>query len=196
MSKQKLAKLLSIVLGPHLWLPVLTLSTIFRTNLTHSQINILLPTLLILQVLLPSIYIYLALKFNKISAWDFPKKEERYPFLLIILMSSLVSLALIFKFGNDLLFNLNLIIFSLTIIISVTTYFWKISVHTSLNTAGSILINFLYDGKFPLIYLTIPAIFWARYNLERHNLGQLLAGVIISAAVVKGALYFLLATNH
>lgn len=184
MFSEKLARFLSIILGPQMWFPVLILCTVFSVGLTRHQISILLPTLFVLQVLAPMSYIYLALHLKKISAWDLPKRQERYPFILIMLTSYFVSLILIHKFGNNLLFNLNLILLALTAIMLLTTFFWKISFHAGLNTSGSILINFLLGGKFPIIFLTIPAIFWARYKLKRHNVAQLLAGAVVSGSFI------------
>jgi hypothetical protein len=52
---------------------------------------------------------------------------------------------IIYLFGNQLLFNLGLIVFILLTAIIVTTYFWQISLHTALNTTGSIIVNFLFN---------------------------------------------------
>lgn len=191
MTSEKFAKILSIVLGPLFWFPILILTTVFNVGLERDQINILLPSLLLLQLVVPAIYIYLALKFKKASAWDLPNRQERYPFIIVVLISYFLSIILTHNFGNTLLFNLNLIIFALTAIMFFTTLFWKISFHTGLNTGGSILINFLFDGKFPLIFLTIPVVFWARYKLKRHSFAQLVAGIIFSGGFILLAFKYL-----
>lgn len=186
MVKEKLAKVLSVILGPQLWLPALLLITLFKVDLSWDRIKILLPILFILQVIIPIGYIYLMARTGQVTAWDLPKREERHPFLRLTLTSYLVAIVFIYLFGNQPLLNLSLIIFALLMIISVTTAFWKISFHTSLNTGGAILVNFLFDWKLPWLYLTIPIILWARFILIRHSLAQLLAGIGLSGAFILG----------
>lgn len=58
------------------------------------------------------------------------------------------------------------------VIISVVTSFWKISLHTSMNTVGSILLNLLFGWNLPVIYLVVPIVLWARITLKRHTFIQ------------------------
>lgn len=181
MNAEKLAKIISVILGPQIWLPLLFIIIIFNSGLNIHQITILLPCILFLQVIIPLGYLYFAPKFGFATSWDLPKRKERYPFFVIVIISELISLFLIHQFGTIILFNLNLILFLLLLLLFFITFFWKISLHTALNTIGSILINFLFNGNFIFLYLTIPIIFWARYKLHKHSIFQLLAGIIISA---------------
>lgn len=191
MDKKFIAKALSIVLGPQIWLPTLLLVFIFRTNLTSEQISILLPPAFISLILVPVVYIYLALKFKWAREWDLPEKEERIPFFTVITISGLITLLLIYFFGNEFLFSLVCILFILMLINFFITYFWKISLHTGLNTAGSILVNFLFGWQFPLLFLSIPIIFWARMYLNKHTINQLLAGIAVNSIFLYFALYIL-----
>lgn len=178
---ETVAKQLSIILGPHLWLPIILIASVFKTGLTSHQIIILLPLLFILQFLIPASYLLLAVKLKKSSSWDLPLRKERYPFLLLTSSIFLVSLLLVYRFGNQLLFHLQIIEVSLLFLLSIITRFWKISLHLSLNTAGSILINFLFGWQLPFLFLSIPIIAWARYYLKRHTVAQLLGGILVSA---------------
>lgn len=178
---QKLAKYLSIILGPQTWIPALYIIMILRTGLSNHQVLILLPSMLLLQVIIPLGYLYLAPKVGLATAWDLPKRQERYLFLLIVFITATISLFLTYQFGTKLLFNLNILLLILLVVLSLITYYWKISLHASLNTVGSILINFLFDWHLWFLYLTIPIIFWARLKLRKHTFSQLLAGIIISA---------------
>jgi membrane-associated phospholipid phosphatase len=138
----------------------------------------------LLQIVIPSGFVLLKLKNNQISAWDLPEREERYPFLVVSIVSYLVSLVLIYLFGNAFLLNLSAISLLLLVLIAITTWFWKISLHSSLNTAGALMLNFLFDWRLPWLFLAIPLIIWARLVLKRHTPAQLLGGVGLSAAVV------------
>lgn len=188
--KEKLAKLLSILLGPQVWLPLLFTSFLFKTGLSKSQLLILAPVLTTLQVLLPLLYLYLAPKFGWASEWDLPKKEERYPLLLLSFIANLISIIVIYYIGTKLLFNLSLLFFVIFTIVAVITYFWKISLHVSLATIGSLMINFLFDWNMPYLYLSIPIIFWARLTLKKHSLTQLIIPLILEPTILFLSLYY------
>ncbi|MBI2405565.1 hypothetical protein HYV21_00725 [Candidatus Microgenomates bacterium] len=189
MDKKTIAKTISVVLGPHTWLPILLLVFIFKTGLNDQQIKVLLPLIFILLVLIPISYLYLAPKFKWAKEWDLPEKKERIPFFVIITISSAITMLPVKYFGNQFLFTLIEILFVLMLINVLITYFWKISLHTGINTLGSILVNFLLGWELPILYITIPIIFWARRNLNKHTTTQLLAGIIVNALFLVFALY-------
>lgn len=191
MNKDKLARALSILLGPQVWLPLLITSILLKSGLTSSQLSILFPGLVIFQIFVPLISVYIALRLKKVTGWDLPKREERYWFLILTLVSYLFSIALIYFFGNKFLLNLSLIFFVLIIVISIITYFWKISLHASINTVGPILLNFLFSWQLPWLYLSVPLVYWARLKLKRHTLWQLIAGSIISGGAFLWGLRYL-----
>ncbi len=167
---EKIARYLSIFLGP-LWLPVLFVLIILKSGLSGQQLVITFPSVLTLDVVIPILYLIIAPKLGWVGKWDMESKEERGPFLGLMLVLSIVTLLIIHFFGNTFLFNLNIIYISFLVIIFGITNYWKISFHTSLDTASVILINFIFDWKLPLLYLTIPIIFWARWKLKKHTIG-------------------------
>ena len=71
----------------------------------------------------------------------------------------------------------------------VITFFWKISLHMTVNTSGAILLNTLFHGAYLPVLVVIPLIFWSRLYLKKHTPLQLLAGCGISAGVMLAALY-------
>lgn len=178
----KLAEIISVLLGPHVWLPAIFIAAIFSSHLNQPQLITLLPSIVILQVIIPLAYLYIAPKIGLASAWDLPKRKERYLFLAVISISSIMSLLLIYSFGTKLLFHLNLLLFILLLVLFEITLRWKISLHISLNTTGAILINFLFGWNLLFLFLAIPLIFWARLTLKKHTAWQLLAGILISAS--------------
>lgn len=190
MNSNKLAHFMSIVLGPHVWFLVLLIVLLTKTGLTSGQMWTLLPVSLIFQILVPMIYLQWYLKSRKITAWDLPKREDRFLPLAATFVSYLISLVLIYIYGNQLIFNLNVIFLLLIATVSLITVFWKISLHTALNTAGALFINFLFGWQLPILYLLIPVIAWARYKLGRHNIKQLLAGTAVSGLIILVAFYY------
>jgi len=190
-SKKVVAKAISVVLGPHVWLPTLLLVFIFRTGLDSYQIKILFPSIFILLVFVPIAYLYLAPKLKWAKAWDLPERKERIPFFIVVTICTLLSALLVYYFGNQLLFTLISILFILMLVNFFITYFWKISLHAGLNTAGSILVNFLFGWQLPVLYITIPVIFWARVFLSKHTKNQLLAGIAVNSVFLILIFYFL-----
>ncbi|MCL5020040.1 MAG: hypothetical protein M1426_06215 [Patescibacteria group bacterium] len=188
MDQIKIAKLLSIILGP-LWLPALLFVLIFKTGISLNNIKILLPSIFVLQILLPAIYIYYITKSKKVNAWDLPKRHERYSLITINMIFTMISLFLVHLYGNTLLWNLSILLLISLTIITVTTFFFKISFHMSINVVGSILINFLFDWKLPFLYLSIPLIFWARLKLKRHNIYELLIAALFGGLITFGSLF-------
>lgn len=188
MTKQKLAEIISIVLGPHVLLPVLVVCILFRTGLGKNQIILLAPVLFGLQVLLPIGYMYFAVKFKKAVSWDLPNLKERQPFMLMVFAAFLISFTFAYFFGNKLSLQIGVIFIITAAAMAIIGKFWKISLHSGLNTAAAILINFLFSWKLPWLYLIIPIVIWARYVRGRHNLPQLIGGVVVSAAIALSSL--------
>jgi len=180
---EKIAELLSILLGPHVWLPGLFLAVIFNSGLTENQLNIIFPVVLILQIIIPLLYIIFAPKLGWTKKWDMETKKERRPVFILFITLTLISSAVIFFYGNQLLLQLNIIILTLMFILFIITYFWKISLHMSLNTAGVIILNYLYNWNWWWFFFVIPIIFWARLKLRKHTISQLFAGLILSATI-------------
>lgn len=188
MNFVKLAKLVSIILGEYLWLPLLLALALLKTGLSTQQIYILFPGLLLFSIIIPLSYIFIGIKLKKITEWDLPKRQERKRFLIFTFFSYLISVFLIYLFGTQLLFHLSLIIIVNLVILAVITRFWQISIHSSLNTSSTLIINFLFNWQLPWLYLAIPVIYWSRLKLKRHNLLQLFAGSLLSIIVILSLL--------
>ncbi len=190
-NQKKVAEYISIILGPQIWLPVIFLLLIFKTGLSTDRIVILFPILLIFLVLIPTFYLYFALRNNWVSAWDLPKRQERYPFIIVSLFSSLFVLFSILIYGNKLLFGLYITLLASLILISIITFFWKISIHMAMNVLGPFLINFIFPDKLIWLYLFIPIIFWARLVEHRHTVWQLMAAFLLEFVILWVLIYYL-----
>ena len=178
------AHFISIILGPFVWGPILIILIILHTNLSTSQIHILLPFLLIFQVGIPLLLLLFSYKFKKISDLDLSKREERIIPIIIIFVSLLISVLIIKLYGSLTLLRIYLFFILFLSINGLITLFWKISFHMAINVAGSLFINFLYDWKFPILYLSIPLIYWSRLKLKKHTRAQLIAALIVNSLMI------------
>lgn len=190
MNKNRIAHIISIVLGPQVWFPVLIIIFLFKTGLSKQQILILFPSLLIFQILLPLGILYWLIKQKKVSDWDIRIRQERYKILPIFMVSTLVALILIYLYGNLLFFHLYLILWLVALVGVIVTYFGKISLHTMLNVTATILVNFLFNWQLPILYLFIPIIGLARYYHKHHTVLQVVVGAILSGLITFGMLKY------
>lgn len=191
MSPVKIAEIISKIIGPFLWMPILLILLIFKTGLSLDQIKILLPLLIFLLVVIPFTYLFIALRLDWVSKWDLPKKEERRPILILLFVCAVTALLFIKNFGNGLILDLYILLMIIGFITSLVTFFWKISIHMVLDTTGVLLINFLFGWVFWPLFLLIPVVAWARLKLKRHTPAQLLAGTFLAGATFfAGLKYF------
>lgn len=186
---KKTAELISIILGPAFWMPFIFFLVFFRSGLSVYQLKILLPTIFLLEVAIPLAYLYIAPRIGWATKWDLPKREERYPFLALVVVTASISLIIISFFGTKTLFGFSIILSTLLLVSTLISHFWKISLHVSLNVVGSLLTNFVFSWKLPILYLAIIVILWARYELKKHSLIQLLVPVALDSAIIFVLLY-------
>lgn len=182
-DSKRVAQIVSFIFGirilPFILLPLVLL----KSGLSNEQLIIIFPLVIFFQVFIPISYIYFVLKTKRATSWDLPIKEERKGFLIITLISCLISLSVIYFFGNTFLFRLGLAVIANLVIVAIITKFWKISFHASLVTITAILLNSLYNWQFIWLLLLIPLVFWARLRLGEHDIFQLLAGAFLSVAI-------------
>ncbi len=179
-----IAKILSFILGPQIWLPLLIFIFIFYTKLPVNQKTILMPALLLFLVIIPFFAMVIAYKLGKITDLDLTKREERIKPVMIMFFCFLSGWGSVFLFGNRLLLNLYSLFFILFVINGIITLFWKISFHMTVNIAGTILVNYLFGWRFPWLYLSIPLIFWARYILKKHTISQLVSAAVLNSTII------------
>ncbi len=180
----KLAKFLSLILGPVILWPVTLTIILFNTHLHYQQLIIFLPALFLLQAVIPFGYILLAFKGKKISDLDLTKRRERYRPIFVVAACLLMSLVVIYFFGNRELFSLSALLFLLIFLNGIITVFWKISFHMAINTVFVILINYFYHWSFVYLLVFLPLIFWSRLTLKKHTVNQLLGALVLNGAVI------------
>ncbi len=190
MSANKFADIISRIIGPLLWMPLLLLLLIFKTGLDENQILVIFPSLIFLLVVIPFVYLFIALKMHWVAKWDLPKREERRPMLAILFVGSLISLYIIWAYGNKLILDLYLLLLMIGFITSLITIFWKISIHMILDTTVILMINFLFGWHLWPLLLLLPLVAWARLRLKRHTPAQLLAGMTLSFIIFVAGIKF------
>ncbi|OGK30158.1 hypothetical protein A3B02_01710 [Candidatus Roizmanbacteria bacterium RIFCSPLOWO2_01_FULL_42_14] len=183
-----LAQAISLILGVP-WFFLIDWLLIFKTGLNQSQIQYFSFVMPILHIACPMIYMVWAIKERIISDFDITKRRERFSIMLVMVTVWGLSTVLASLYGNATLLNLSRAITMVFLTVFVITFFWKISLHMTVNTSGAILLNTLFHGAYLPVLVVIPLIFWSRLYLKKHTPLQLLAGCGISAGVMLAALY-------
>lgn len=147
-------------------------------------------TSIVFTALIPYILILFLYRSGKISDLQMPKRKERLFPLLIINISVIIGFCvLIFTSPTRLLLSVySMYLLSLPVI-SLITFFWKISFHSSYITLFSIAYMLVF-GKWAILTLPlIPIVGWSRIKLKKHTIAQVLAGAAITAAASFSVLY-------
>jgi membrane-associated phospholipid phosphatase len=179
------AKIVSRIFGPFTSSPVL-LAVLF-TVVSPSWLTGVLQFLFFFLViyLIPSIYLIEQLK-RKQADIELSAKEQRPTFFLLLTICLWLAWALafyIFKMDEKIIAYFLAAGLLMTVFTSIS-YFWKISIHTAYATALTLFMVWLFGPWFWFLALLVPLVAWSRYVLRLHTIPQMVAGVIISAAII------------
>jgi membrane-associated phospholipid phosphatase len=75
------------------------------------------------------------------------------------------------------------------VIFMVINIYWKISVHTAFISAAAVVLTAAFGVKAVWIFVLLPLVAWSRLELKMHTLAQVIAGAVLSAAIVTGILW-------
>ncbi|MCL5411764.1 MAG: phosphatase PAP2 family protein [Patescibacteria group bacterium] len=139
---------------------------------------------MVVGILPPLGFLIYRLQTGKIQDWFITNRAERKAILLVVLISSLLLVVLITLLqGPRLLLAFSLILFFINLLISLLTLYWKISVHTNAITTFILILVLLYGVEYWLSLFLIPLVGWARWELGKHTLSQVVGGSFISVMV-------------
>lgn len=176
---KKFAFFISRIFDFYFWFPTLLLISLFNTGLGRHQIEILLPTLLVLDVGVPITLFFWILREKVVSDIDVTRREERPKLFgfsaLLILGSTYIS----YLFGNTLFFGLQVTAFFLIFTLFLITLKYKISGHMAMNVSAILIINYLFNWQFLWLFLIVPVVAFARIYLKKHTLGQVVTGSVV-----------------
>ncbi len=137
---------------------------------------------LLFGVLIPFLYVFFLYRKRRIKSMHIPLRRNRIKPLAIACISYSAGLLVLYLLdGPSFLKSIFAISAISTTILTIITYYWKISLHTSYITFVVITFHILF-GKwmFPLILL-VPTIGWARIKIKKHTISQVVLGVGISS---------------
>ncbi|MCG8479173.1 MAG: hypothetical protein MI724_08775 [Spirochaetales bacterium] len=125
--------------------------------------------------------------------WDIPEKKDRLipllwggvgyllgAYILAVTEAPLVSVALMFCYGVN------------TLVVMVISVWWKVSIH-AMGVMGPTTALFFAFGPVGAAYgLMLPIVIWARYQLRKHTMGQLIVGATLGLLLTAVQMTFFL----
>ncbi len=136
---------------------------------------------LLFGTVIPYLYVSLLYRKKEINDMHIPKKENRIKPLLVSCVSYTMCFVILYILNGP-LFLKSIFAVSVvsTVIFTIITYFWKISLHSSWITFIVITFNILFGRWMLLMIPLIPVIGWARVRIKKHTINQVILGVGIS----------------
>jgi len=183
-QSEKWAKIISFVFdGSFISIPIFIIICLAVVDNIMVAISWALLCLLF-GAMLPFLYIFFLYRKNKIYDIHVPEKGNRIKPLLFTSLSNTVGLIVLYILDAPIFLK---VIFILTLIstsiLTVITYYWKISLHASWITSVVITFNVLLGPWMLLLLPLIPIIGWARVKVRRHTTPQVVLGAGISSIV-------------
>jgi len=123
-----------------------------------------------------------ATKTKQVSNYDLSKRQERVRALLILfpfLIADIIGIAIFFPK----LLTFFILIFFLLFGFFLITLKWKISGHIICATFTIGLLLLWYGMRLWPILLFLPLIAWARLELKRHTMGEVIGGVVYAVVI-------------
>jgi hypothetical protein len=196
----RLSKMISVLFHP-LLLPLYGLGILFTSPvilgfLPFSVKRLVLLIVLINNVLLPLSMMPLLRYKSIISTWSLEERKERYVPLIIVTIFYISTLFIIFRFPVPYVlksFILSSLI--LSVIVTVITFWWKISIHSvGVGALTAMIFVLTFKTSLPLLGFVIPVVIIAglvlssRLRLNSHNPYQVwfgyLAGLLVMGSIM------------
>lgn len=184
------AQYISNILAPvTISLPLVASVAFYRARDLSTALLYALTTLFFLS-LAPAIFVLIGVRQGKISDLEITNRSERAGPFLFSIMSTIIGLfILLFTHAPKNLETLLFITGVSGIIMTVTTLWWKISIHASSLAGAATVLTILYGFVMLPTYLLVILVGWSRVVLRRHTVTQVVVGsllsIILTALILK-----------
>lgn len=139
--------------------------------------------ILVVDALLPFLFMVIALLKGQISNWDIRKREERIPLYLFTLLVHGVGVVLAHTLERGDLARILFVFWLIALLFALITLKWKISLHTGVNAVLVTFVNIVYSWQYWWLLLLLPLVAWARVHDRHHSWSQVAAGVLLGGGM-------------
>lgn len=178
--KNSIAKIFSNIFNGYITLILPLLYTVISLDIYP------VPKILIsLITALSPISIFLILKkMKKVSDFDMTDRKERPVYCVTTTIVFLAIYLTTLKLGSTTLSTIALNTLLTSGIFTIITFFWKISGHmTYLTMAYCSFIYLIPSPYVVLLFSVIPFVAWSRVELKKHNVPQVIAGILLASLI-------------
>lgn len=187
-TKEKIANFISEVLNPGILAIIILLVAVLKSKIPEPQLAGWIIAIIVLNGIVPGIiYLFFTSRGYVFDDSLFNKQVQKERIIIFSVFLAIVALELLILVLTN-VYQPLLAVFTggvITLVIGgLITYFWKISVHSTLTTFFVVMLVLLFGWQVWLVILLIPLVFWSRITLARHTFLQLFFGFIFSLAVV------------
>lgn len=193
--KEKIARFFSLFFHPSAVAIYLFLAAFFLTPAKPAASFLWALVAIFFSAILPGIVVIGFLKGGLLSDADLSERAERLrPYILITFFYFLGAFLLLYlpPYPLNYVFGTLMACYAtVTLVGTFITYFWKISMHLA-GLAGPLTaaIFFWRAPALPFLLALLP-LSWARLYLRKHNIWQVLVGILMSSLVTYLTCYFL-----
>ncbi len=181
---KKLAWILSRIFDPVVEIPLLLVASSMYALNNGMRWRFLL-VLLVIDAVLPAVYLVWGLRTKRFSDWDISKRQQRFGLYFFTVFCHLVGVVLAITVGKYIMFKILLTFWLLAVIFAVITFFWKISVHAGVNGALVAFFNHFYGwDRYWWLVLILVAVLWSRVEIKKHSWSQVITGAALALAWV------------
>ena len=193
MNKKTFAEIISKLFDPPVLGIVILLVAIGKSKMSMELSIVWTLSVLFLNGFVPFLfYLYFTKKGMVFDDTLEDEKVHKQRIVIFLVFFSIVAIELLILVLTQIyqpllaIFSGGLIALGLAIII---TYWWKISLHSSLVTIFVAMLIFIYGLKVWPVILFIPLVFWSRLYMKRHTFAQLFGGFVVSLLIVGSVFY-------
>ena len=187
--RDRTARIISTIFSP----PLLAMASLIIAAQAVEDEPVLYWTVIaiVLFVLIPSIYVFSLVRRGHVTDFHIKIREQRaWPFLIILLISSIVFSVMYFGGAPRLLLIISSVAIIQLMLIMLITFRWKISGHCTAASGVAVLTVAIFGQSLLPVSLIVPVIAWSRIRLDRHTFAQSVAGIFLGVATASSILYF------
>ena len=181
MTKTKIARIISEIFNGFMTMILIPSIAVFISPITIKQKGIFF-FLYLLSPILP----YLILKkLGKVTDYELTDRKERPPYFSTITILFGIIFFFVIALNVESLTRVTMNLFVVSTVVTIITFYWKISGHMTYSTILFTTLLYLFPGTPTLMFLFLltPFIAWSRIVLNKHTLTQVILGTLIPLSI-------------
>lgn len=171
---------ISSVLSPYAAAAVFIVIVVYNYAQDLNQFLPWMLTFFAFSIIVPGFYILWLLEAHRIEDIHMANLNERkIPFLVGAVSAVVGAIILYFLDAARPVFVISVIYAVNSVVISIITQFWKVSVHTGMFASIATISVVIFGIQFWWLYLLLIPLAWSRVFRRRHTIWQTVAGAMV-----------------